>query len=410
MTLKLEWVGLPFYERVALARHRCYSGMSGNVDKYKEAMQIDTRQKPGDFLLASRDGVDVGTATALSLHIWMRGARLPCQGVAYVGTSKTHRRGGSKEERGIASQIMFATLDKARERGEVISALMPFRASYYEHFGYGNAEQRVEWTVPMAILPRGELSGYRFVDESDDPRIIELRSREAAAGQCDVETTPSALAMFKRAWPNGQSFVDQPSPGKPIEAFVHLLEDRAGPQASVIVDDWSAATPDALRRILHFLASLKDQYTFARITLPGDVPLNRLLRESQIPHRQVDHPVATARPYSRMQIRILDHVRVLTALRLQSVRQGSLSVAIGETEGSVTRLKLDLSDRRVVAKPTSGDCDVEMTDILWASIVSGDLRATDAHRWELIRSTNTAAVDLLDAFREGPMPWCQEYF
>lgn len=410
MALKLEWVGENAYDRVALTRHRCYSGASGNIARYQDGLQVDRRGRPGDYLLASRDGVDVGTATALSLNLWMRGARLPCQGVAYVGTLKTHRRGGSKEERGIASQIMDATIAKARERGEVVSALMPFRASFYEHFGYGNAEQRVEWTVPLAILPRGEFDGYRFCEPSDDAALLSLRSREAARGQCDIETSAAALEAFKRSWADGQAFVDQPNANGPIEGSVYLLEERGPATATVNVEDWSSDSPAAFLRMLHFLASLKDQYTYVRITLPADLPLNRLLKESQIPHRQVDHPVATKRPYTRMQIRVLDHVSLLSALTLPSARKGSCSIAIKETEGAITRLKLDLSGGKLIAKPTTGDCDVEITDVLWASIVSGDLAASNALRWGNIRSTSSTAIDLLDAFCEGPLPWCQEYF
>ncbi len=410
MALKLEWVGESAYDRVALARHRCYSGMSGNLAKYQEGIRSDQRGRPGDYVLASRDGTDVGTATALSLNIWMRGARLPCQGVAYVGTIKTQRRGGSKDERGIASQMMEATLNKARERGEVITALMPFRASFYEHFGYGNAERRVEWTVPLAILPRGGFDGFRFYEPSDDSGMIETRAREAALGQCDVETDLGAFNAWKLQWPGGQTFVDQPSANGPIESHLHLLEERGTATATIVVDDWSADSPAAVLRILHFLASLKDQYTAARLTLPADLPLNRILRESQIPHRQVDHPVATQRPYTRMQIRVLDHVKVVEALTLPSARRGKCTVAIKETEGTITRLTLDLSDGKMRAKPASGECDVEMTDVLWASIVSGDLSAGDAYRWNLIRSTTRSAVNLLDAFAEGPVPWCQEYF
>jgi hypothetical protein len=138
--------------------------------------------------------------------------------------------------------------------------------------------------------------------------------------------------------------------------------------------------------------------------------MNRLLRESQIPHRQVDHAVPTMRPYTRMQIRVLDHEKLLGAMKLHSARRGACTVAIRETEGSVTRLALDLADRRIAVTPAAGDCDIEMTDVLWASVVSGDLRASQAHRWNLLRATSPAAIDLLDAFAEGPMPWCQEYF
>ena len=44
---------------------------------------------------------------------------------------------------------------------------MPFRASFYEHFGYGLAELRHEWTVPLSIFPTGDFAGFRFAEQSD---------------------------------------------------------------------------------------------------------------------------------------------------------------------------------------------------------------------------------------------------
>jgi predicted acetyltransferase len=426
--LQLEWVGESANDRVALTRMRCYAASSTKYPHYQAGIALDGRHKPGDFLLATRDGVDVGTTTALSLQLWLRGARLSCQGVAYVGTIKTHRRGGatssptagptaSPTERGIASQLMASTIDKARERGQVVSALMPFRASFYEHFGYGNAEHRVEWTVPLSLMPRGDFDGYHFYEPADDAGILELRAREAALGQCDIETDAAALANWKREWETGIVFVDSAtgrstgtSTGGATNGLVRIIEDRGPQYATAIVEDWSAATPEALRRILYFLGSLKDQYSFARITLPRDVPLNRLLRESQVPHRQVDHPVATARPYTRMQIRVLDHKRLLEAVQLPPSTQGKFTLAIKETEGNVSRLAIDINAGRCSVREGPADCPVELTDVVWASIVSGDLTATQAHTLGLMRSSSTDATTLLDAFSVGPAPFCQEYF
>ena len=410
-SLSLQWVGQEAVDRISLTRQRCYSPALGQAEKFDLATKLDGRAKAGDILLATRDGHDVGTATSLSLNMWFRGARVACQGVAWVGTIKTGRRGGTSDgQRGIASQIMAETIRLGRDRGQIVSALMPFRVSFYEHFGYGNAERRTEWTVPLSILPKGDFDGYRFYEAADDTKLLELRDREAKNGQCDIETDAAALANYQREWANGFGFVDQPVKGGPIEGWVRIVEDRNPQAATAVIDDWSASSPAAFRRMLHFLASLKDQYSVARITLPGDLPLNRLLRESQMPHRQVDHLVSNARPYTRMQLRVLDHKRLLEAMKLPATMAGKLNLAIKECEGTTMRLTLDFDGGRCKVGSASGDADATMTDVMWASIVTGDLSASATRPFGLIECRSDAAMALLEGFAVGPTPFCQEYF
>jgi predicted acetyltransferase len=286
---------------------------------------------------------------------------------------------------------------------------MPFRASFYEHFGYGNAEKRVEWTVPLPILPRGDFSGYRFYEDADLPAIRAARQREYEAGQCDIESTAAAFEYWMRLWPEGMVVVDQSGAGA-CSGYIYFTEDRTTPAATVVVQDWCADGPDAIGRMLCFLGSLKDQYSQVRITLPGDLPLNRLLRESQIPHRQVDHPVAQARPFTRMQIRILDHRATLEAMKLPVDVSGRINVDVGECEKTVSRLSMDIDRGRITVRPGSSDADVQCSDVLWASMISGDLPASIARGHGLIRCNNPAKLPLLDAFAAGPQPYCQEYF
>ncbi|HQY89382.1 MAG TPA: hypothetical protein PK402_12090, partial [Tepidisphaeraceae bacterium] len=115
------------------------------------------------------------------------------------------------------------------------------------------------------------------------------------------------------------------------------------------------------------------------------------------------------KPFTRMQIRILDHRRVLEGLKLESNMTGKTSVAIRESEGSITKLSLDFNGPKVSVKDSS-DGAVEMTDVIWSSIVSGDLRASDALQFGLIRSSDPMKAMMLDAFYEGISPFCQEYF
>jgi predicted acetyltransferase len=411
MGLELKWVGLPDYPRVALTRLRCYSAVDNpeRRQRYDGTMTKDPRQMPGDFLLACRDGQDVGTATSLSLNLWMRNARLSCQGVAYVGTIKTARRAGATGEPGVASQVMHETLRLARERNQVVSALMPFRASYYEHFGYGLAERRCEWTVPLSIIPRSDYAGFRFYDGNLAP-LHATRVIEQQAGQCEIETDLPTLSMWSQNWSDGMVVVDQPRPDGPVHSWAFLVEHRDDHLGTLEVNDWCADSIESLGRLVAFLGTLKDQYTQARITVAADIPVNRWLKETQIPHRQVDHPFATARPFTRMQIRILDHKAVLEAMHFPPGVHGAIRVGVKETEGQVTRFSLDIDEGRASVKPVEGDVDLLTTDVLWASLVSGDLPARTAALMGRIAVADLRKLDLLQSFSAGPAPYCQDYF
>lgn len=413
MALQLRWVGESEYERVAQTRMLCYGPGTNSIEKYRRSVSDDHRQRPGDFLLAERDGRAIGTATSIELVLHARGSAFKTQGVAYVGTIRTHRRGGTGGEKGVASQVMLETLRRARETGCVLSALMPFRNSFYEHFGYGTAERRCEWIVPLSILPRGDFAGFRPYEPTDLAAVKRLRQREVQAGHCDIETTDAAWEYWMRFWPEGFVVVDETAPGE-LAGMMHFGEERTGAIGSfantgVLVHDWCAVDFPAFVRMLHMLASLKDQYTYAKITLPGDVRLEKLLRESQLPHRPVEHAVASARPFTRMQVRVLDHKSFLEGLHLPESTRGSVGVRVIESDGEPSTLRIEFDSGRASVSKSAAKVDLEISDSLWASIVTGDTPAGDALRMGLIHTT-PAVASLLDAFSAGRTPFCQEYF
>lgn len=410
MGLKLTWVGEGELDRVAQTRCYCYAPAAKDLDGYKERIRLDGRAKPGDYLLAERDGVDVGTSTSLSFQMWARGLRVPCQGVAFVGTIKTHRRVGRGAEKGIASQLMDETIRRARERGEVVSALMPFRASYYEHFGYGLAERRFEWTVPIAILPPGSFEGIRLMKPEDLPLVQACRQRMVESGQCDLERAAPGWSFFGGQWGNGYCVVDQPSTAGPVHSWMYFVEVIEAGKAQLRIVDMVWDSQPALRRQLHFLGSLRDQYSAAVLQLPSDLPLNWLLKETQLPHRPVEHPVARVQPLNRMQVRVLDHVKFLHGQKLRDGVKGAVRVEIRETEGQTSSVQIDISDGHVSAKTAAGPADISCADKVWASIACGDITASTFARMGLVDAPNAAALRLLDEFASGPAPFCTERF
>ncbi len=407
--MNLRWAGRESLEAIADVRLRSYSYTPAIRESFIKRT-ADDRFADGDVALLEDNGVVVGTATHLSLQICTRGGRVPCQGVAWVGTVRSHRR-RRVDGKGIASTVMNSLLDRARERGDAASALMPFRSSFYEHFGYGTVERQAIWTVPIAVLPAGETGGFRDATPADYPSMAACRARQAIAGNCDVDGGPAAIPFWMSEFSKmGFTFVDQPTPGGPITGFVTLQELIEGEHAIASIDEPAYDSPEAFGRILGFLANLKDQYTFARMNLPVDLPLNWLLKERQVPHRRIDHPAARCNLINRMQLRVLDHRRFIEPMRLSPGQSGKIVVAVEESEGAQSRFSIEFSIDRAEVRPSQASADVTVKDSVWAAIVTGNLRATDAKAHALIDCTSDRPVALLDRYSAGPAGFCWEYF
>jgi predicted acetyltransferase len=404
MSVKMKWVGKEASEVVGRVRALSYAPAMKEVAVYQERLAGDARITGDDLLLAEKDGVAVGTTTSYSMSMWVRGTPVPCQGVAFVGTVKTHRRAG-----GIASELMRETLRKGRERGQVVSALMPFRASFYEHFGYGLVERRNRWRIPLAVLPHGDAAGFGIVEGGADEARRACRQRMVEAGQCDIERSPGVWEHWTKQEGDGYVAADRDAAGR-VRSWVSWEEYREGDKDWIRVFDCAYESEEALARMLHFFASLRDQFRGMTISLPVDLPLNWFLRETQVPHRAVNHEAAELSQVTRMQVRVLDHRRLIEAMKLPGGVRGGCTVAIAESEGASTRLQIDVEGGRAQVKPVTGDCDVELTDRIWAAVVLGDLKASDAAGLGLIKVNQSSALAVLEVFSQGRAPFCNEYF
>ncbi|MEO6435826.1 MAG: GNAT family N-acetyltransferase [Tepidisphaeraceae bacterium] len=415
MSVTLRWVGEDERDRVAQTRMLCYASARTELADYIDRLRKDVRSRPGDWLLAERGGEAVGTATSIPMTMWVRGGSVSCQGVAHVGTIKTQRRRSSAADAsgvpGIATLVMNETLRAARERGFVVSALMPFRGSFYEHFGYGFVERQASWTIPMAAFAPGDsFDELRFYRPGDFDALVSFKQRLAERGHGDIERSAALWKQYAEKADSGHMIVERSGDG-PIRGFAFFEQSHDKHLDTVNVVESLYEDIPALRRILAFLGSLRDQYSFATILLPADLRLNWLLGETQMTHRgNRNHATAEVRPFTRMQVRVLDHAKLLAGMKLPADRSGKVVVAIRECEGNVTKLAIETADGKASATPSDASADVEMTDRVWAAVVFGDLPATRAAEMGLVSVTSRAPLAVLDAFAAGPAPFCREYF
>jgi len=109
-----------------------------------------------DTLVLFERGEARATATSLAMTQNVRGRVLPMGGVAGVATHPLGRR------RGQARQTLTRLLSLMRERGQVVSSLVPFRESFYGRLGWASfTGVRLARFAPASLAPllRWDLPG-----------------------------------------------------------------------------------------------------------------------------------------------------------------------------------------------------------------------------------------------------------
>src|SRR5260370_15829533 len=107
-------------------------------------------------LVAEEGGVAVAEASAIPMRQNVRGSVFPMAGIAGVATLPLERR------RGHVRAVLMELLGRMRDTGHVVSALYPFRPSFYQRFGYaGLPKARTVVFSPgdLTALLRIELAG-----------------------------------------------------------------------------------------------------------------------------------------------------------------------------------------------------------------------------------------------------------
>ena len=113
------------------------------------------------------------TASVIDMTQNVRGVLLPMGAVAGVASHPEARRGG------LARQLVTYLLADMRDQGQPVSALYPFRATFYEKFGYlGLGPERQATLKPADLAPLlratvpGEVRLHPYAEAAESVRAI----------------------------------------------------------------------------------------------------------------------------------------------------------------------------------------------------------------------------------------------
>ncbi|MEJ3744699.1 GNAT family N-acetyltransferase [Actinomycetes bacterium KLBMP 9797] len=211
---------------------------------------------------------DAGTAQVVATGIPMRqnvrGAVLPMAGIAGVAAHPLARR------QGHARAVLTQLLGDMRDEGHVLSALYPFRASFYARFGYvGLPKQRTATFAPAGLgellradLP-GEVAWERVGTGYDAFRAFTLRLAEHRHG---FAVFPDFRDERLRG-EDGRWVVTARVDGEVTGAALYRITGHGG---DLEVDDLLFTDPLSRSLLLRFLAGHVDQVSRVVAGIPAD--------------------------------------------------------------------------------------------------------------------------------------------
>jgi predicted acetyltransferase len=204
-------------------------------------------------LVAEEGGTSLAAVSALPMRQNVRGTLHPMAGIAGVAVHPLARR------RGHIRTLLNRLLGDMRDGGHPVSALYPFRASFYERFGYVGLPKRRRVTfspgdlghLVRADLP-GELTWERIGTGYDAFRAFTLR---LAAERHGFAVFPDYRAERQRA-DDARWLVTARVAGEVVAAAAYQI---TGHGAEMRVDDLLTTTPLSRALLLQFFGRHVDQ-------------------------------------------------------------------------------------------------------------------------------------------------------
>ncbi|SCG47843.1 GNAT family N-acetyltransferase [Micromonospora inositola] len=234
---------------------------ASRVEEFRDYLSYNAGNRT---LIADEDGTAVAAVSAIPMRQNLRGAVLPMAGVAGVATHPLARR------RGHVRALLHQLLDEMRDEGHPLTALYPFRASFYERFGYvGLPRARSATFSPADLGPllRAELPGEVVWERVG----VGYPTWRAFTERCLHER--HGFAVFPDFWAVGlrdrddRWLVTAVVDGSTAGAVTYRIDDHGG---ELIADELLATDPYARALLLQFFARHVDQVERIRVQLPAD--------------------------------------------------------------------------------------------------------------------------------------------
>lgn len=330
---------------------------------------------------------------------WFGGRAVPCGGLSAVMVA-TDRRGA-----GLGRAVVGESLQRMRERGEVITSLYPTTAALYHSLGYAVAGSYFVNRLPLVDLPPSDDS---VVWEPSRYDATEVRSVGNRAGEHHDGWVVRPDVDWE--WAEHQRVHGSVT----ADVFVGLRDDRPVAVCSVDYDESSESVfalrsettlgvdAHAMGEALAFLGRHGMSSRDMVVKLPPHV------LDAQLTHPQ------RVRPVNRLPVmtRIVDVQGAFSARGWNTAADVVLDLEIHDAllDGNAGRWRVRVVDGRAVAEPGGdGTAQIDIADL--SSWFTGYTSANDLATRGLIAGAEPEELHALDLPTAGAHPpTCVDFF
>lgn len=301
----------------------------------------------------------VGAFRAYKMAESINGTLMPMMGLASVAVSPDARR------RGVGRTICRYALAHARERGDFISVLYPFRADFYRALGWGLAGELHSYRFRPEWLPLDDNSlNVRLATYDDHDGMAACYDRIARAGNGPILRSPYAWKALLGDGPTHAIVFDQDG----IQGYAVLTYGKGQSRESrpLFIRELLAESKAAYCGLLGWISEQRDLWREVRYDARIHENFALRLTEPRPPGER--HARTLWDPVARVirgpMIRIVNVQEALAKRSYDADSSFTLRLTLFDTELDANRGECRVvfeQGRAEVGAWTSGKADVEMS-------------------------------------------------
>ena len=322
----------------------------GPVDDF-DPDDVPAAMEVGDRY-ALYDGEDLQTVCKhINFRTHLRGDVHDMHGLSAVANPPELRR------RGLTRELLHGSLERSRSDGVSLSALWPFKRSFYAQYGWATGTRAVEHTLEPSVLS--------FAPDHDHGEFVSLDGDdwERAAAVHDVHGADYELTMNRTEqwWRKRlfQGWEDDPyaygfERDGGLAAYLTFSFESGDDGKTLQVRDWSYVDHDARLAVFRFLADHDSQVDDVRLWTAADEDVLDMLPNTND---------AEAELHLCPMVRLVDVADALEALSYPDEADCNLTLGVtdplADWNDEVLDLQVTDGSATVEAAPTA-DADAEL--------------------------------------------------